>query len=57
MGKQLPRSPNYAWYVVGMLWFTGFFNYADRQAIFSIFPLLEKELGLDSVQLGMNRVE
>jgi MFS family permease len=56
MDKQLPRiagSPNYGWYVVGMLWFTGFFNYADRQAIFSVFPLLEKELGLDSVQLGL----
>ena len=36
-----------------MLWFTGFFNYADRQAIFSVFPLLEKKLGLDAVQLGL----
>jgi MFS family permease len=36
-----------------MLWFTGFLNYADRQAIFSVFPLLERELGLDSVQLGL----
>ena len=53
MDKQLSRNPNYAWYVVGMLWFTGFFNYADRQAIFSVFPLLERELGLDSVQLGL----
>src|SRR5258708_15865449 len=56
MDKSRPRigsSPNYGWYVVGMLWFTGFFNYADRQAIFSVFPLLEKELGLDSVQLGL----
>jgi MFS family permease len=56
MDKKVPRiasSPNYGWYVVGMLWFTGFFNYADRQAIFSVFPLLEKELGLNSVQLGL----
>jgi MFS family permease len=36
-----------------MLWFVAFFNYADRQAIFSVFPLLEKELHLDSVQLGL----
>ncbi len=50
---RLVSSPNYRWYVVGMLWFTGFLNYADRQAIFSVFPLLEKELGLDSVQLGL----
>ncbi len=50
---RIASSPNYRWYVVGMLWFTGFFNYADRQAIFSLFPLLEKEMGLDSVQLGL----
>ena len=46
-------SPNYKWFVVGMLWFCGFFNYADRQAIFSIFPLLARELHLDKVQLGL----
>jgi MFS family permease len=49
----IARSPNYRWYIVGMLWFCGFFNYADRQAIFSVFPLLERELGLDKVQLGL----
>lgn len=47
-----PLNPRYKWYLVGMLWWTGFFNYADRQAIFSVFPLLEKELGLSTVQLG-----
>ena len=36
-----------------MLWFCGFFNYADRQAIFSVFPLLESEMHLDKVQLGL----
>ena len=46
-------SPNYKWRVVGMLWFCGFFNYADRQAIFSVFPLLELEMHLDKVQLGL----
>ena len=43
----------YRWHVVGMLWTISFFNYADRQAIFSVFPLLEKSLHLDSVQLGL----
>ena len=33
----------YPWLVVGLLWFCGFFNYADRQAVNSVFPLLEKE--------------
>ena len=36
-----------------MLWLICFFNYADRQAIFSVFPLLQKEMHLDSVQLGL----
>ena len=36
-----------------MLWCISLFNYADRQAIFSVFPLLERELHLNSVQLGL----
>jgi MFS family permease len=36
-----------------MLWFTCFFNYADRQAIYSVFPLLKSEMGLSDVQLGI----
>ena len=46
-------TPNYKWRVVGMLWFCGFFNYADRQAIFSVFPLLQVEMHLDKLQLGL----
>jgi len=49
----LARDPNYKWKVVAMLWFTGFFNYADRQAIFSLFPLLQSELSLSTIQLGL----
>jgi MFS family permease len=53
-GDRLATSwPQYKWYVVGMLWWISFFNYADRQAIFSVFPLLEMELGLTKVQLGL----
>jgi MFS family permease len=36
-----------------MLWAIAFFNYADRQAIFSVFPLLEREMHLTPVQLGL----
>ena len=43
----------YKWRVVAMLWFISFFNYADRQAIFSVFPLLEREMQLTPVQLGL----
>lgn len=46
-------GPRYAWSVVGMLWCISFFNYADRQAIFSVFPLLEHELNLTPIQLGL----
>ena len=46
-------SPRYKWAVVGMLWLVAFFNYADRQAIFSVFPLLQSEMGLTNVQLGL----
>jgi len=48
-----PSNPRYKWYVVGMLWWISFFNYADRQAIFSVFPLLEKEMHLTPVELGL----
>lgn len=44
--------PGYRWAVVGMLWFCGFFNYADRQAVFSIFPLLGEEFGLSNLHRG-----
>jgi predicted MFS family arabinose efflux permease len=46
-------SRHYKWSAVAMLWWIAFFNYADRQAIFSVFPLLKKEFGLDQVQLGL----
>ena len=32
----------------GLLWFCGFFNYADRQAVYSVFPLLKTEFGLSN---------
>lgn len=47
------RSPNYKWWVVGMLWFICFFNYADRLAISATLPLLRAEFGFDEEQLGV----
>lgn len=46
-------SGTYRWAVVAMLWFVCFFNYADRQAIFSVFPLLKPQLKLSDMQLGI----
>lgn len=50
---QSAKYRRYGWYVVGMLWLISFFNYADRQAIFSLFPLLQKEMHLTPVELGL----
>ena len=47
------RLDSYRWYVVGMLWLVCFFSYADRQAFFSVFPLLTKDLGLTTIELGL----
>lgn len=46
-------TDNYRWQLVGMLWLVCLFNYADRQAIFSVFPLLKEEMHLNDVQLGV----
>ena len=48
-----PRPSAYKWAVVGMLWFVCFFNYADRMAIYSVFPLLKSEMHLSDVKLGI----
>ena len=45
-------NKNYKWIIVGMLWFVCFFNYADRQAISSVLPLLSREFKFDDLQLG-----
>jgi MFS family permease len=47
------KNSNYKWVVVGLLWFVCFFNYADRQAIFSVFELLKSEMHLSDIQLGI----
>jgi MFS family permease len=51
--QKLETGRTYKWWVVAMLWFVCFFNYADRQAIFSVFELLKSEMHLSDVQLGI----
>ena len=46
-------SEDYKWYVVAMLWFICFFNYADRQAISAIFPILKEKYGFSKAELGL----
>lgn len=46
-------GPTYKWWVVGMLWFICFFNYADRMAINAVSTVLKKEFHFDNEQFGM----
>ena len=48
--RRLGRA--YPWYLVGLLWFCGFFNYADRMAVNAVFPVLKTEFALSNLQLG-----
>ena len=41
------------WLLVALLWVVALLNYVDRQAIFSVFPLLEAELNVPAVRLGL----
>jgi MFS family permease len=51
--SQSAPAAGYRWQLVGMLWIVGFLNYADRQAIFSVFPLLQTRLHLNLAELGL----
>jgi MFS family permease len=44
---------SYKWVVIAMLWFVCLLNYADRQAIFSVFPLMKQQLNLSDLELGI----
>jgi MFS family permease len=43
----------YAWLLVALLWVVALLNYVDRQVIYALFPLLEKDFGLSGAQLGL----
>ena len=43
----------YPWMVVACLWFVWLLNYLDRQAFFSVFPLLQSDLRLSDFELGL----
>lgn len=47
------QGNRYSWVVIGMLWLICFLNYADRQAITAVFPLLTKQFGFSKFQLGL----
>jgi len=41
------------WFLVGALWVAYFINYTDRQSVFSMFPVLKRDLGFSDTQLGL----
>jgi MFS family permease len=51
----MSRIPNNRekWIVLALLWWVCLLNYADRQAISSLFPLLERDFGFSKAQLGL----
>jgi len=51
---QAMRVPGaYKWFVVAMLWCVCFLNYADRQLLFTVFPLLGAEFRLTDAALSV----
>src|ERR1051325_1644835 len=43
----------YAWAILVLFWLIYFLNQADRQVLFSVLPLVKRELGLTDTQLGL----
>jgi MFS family permease len=50
---QPEHSSSYKWILVAALSFVAFLNEIDRHAIYALFPLLEKDLGMSKMALGM----
>lgn len=46
------HRPNYKWTVIGLLFFAGFLNLEDRVVIFSVMPLIRRELQLSDMFVG-----
>ena len=49
----MPIRAKRAWSVVGLLWIAFLINYLDRQVVFSILPVLTRDLGFSNTQLGL----
>jgi MFS family permease len=46
-------NPYYKWVVVSMMWLIASLNYTDRMTIFTVFPVLKKELLLSDITLAL----
>jgi MFS family permease len=45
--------PYYKWVVVGVMWLIACMNYTDRMTVFSVFPVLQKQMGLSNIGLAL----
>lgn len=53
MASETTAGSRYAWSVVGFLWFAFLLNYVDRQAVFSLYPSFQRDLGFSDTELGL----
>src|ERR1700759_612112 len=51
----MSKAPNhyYKWVVVGVVWLIAGLNYTDRMTIFSVLPVLKKEMGFSDRALAL----
>ena len=50
---RLTSGGYYKWIVVALLWLVTSLNYTDRMTIFSVFPLIKKEMGVSDIVLAL----
>ena len=53
MANHSLTEPRRAWSLVVLLSVAFIINYVDRQVVFSIFPVLRRELAFTDTQLGL----
>jgi MFS family permease len=51
--NEIDPNPYYKWVVVGVMWLIACLNYTDRMTIFSVFPVLQKQMGLSNIGLAL----
>ncbi|HEX4486247.1 MAG TPA: MFS transporter [Terriglobales bacterium] len=51
----MSKAPNhyYKWVVVGVVWLIAGLNYTDRMTIFSVLPVLKREMGFSDIALAL----
>lgn len=52
LAARIQNRPDYKWIVIGLLFFAGFLNLEDRVVIFSVLPLIKRDLAMTDFQVG-----